>query len=109
MQPYTKNRVEAYIRLRFESNKQCADALGISESSFSRSLNRLTLNFIDRLRKVGVEIPYPNEVVTDRTKFIVSEPNNYDCCEEVRRLKAENYDLQKTIKGLEAKIKSKKK
>jgi len=105
MQPYKKNQVEAYIRLKFESNKQCADALGITESSFSRNLDRLTLNFIARLRKIGVEIPYPDEKVS----FIVKDPNEkYECFKEISELKAENYDLRKRIKELESKIKSKK-
>ena len=102
---YKRNEVEAYIKLKFKNNEQCSEALGISPATFSRNLNRLTLNFIQRLREVGVPIPYPDE----RIRLKVSEPDNdYNCCEvaellkqELLSVKAENYDLHKKIDNLE--------
>ena len=98
---YKRNEVEAYIKLKFKNNEECSEALGISPATFSRNLDRLTLNFIQRLREVGVPIPYPDE----RIHLKVSEPDiDYNCCEaaillkqELQSLKAENYDLQKKI------------
>lgn len=51
---YSKNEILSAILLRFDSQRDCAKALGISESTFSRLLNNPSEKFIKRLTSLGV-------------------------------------------------------
>ena len=69
-------------------------------------MNRLTLNFISRLRSVGVPIPYPGEQMS--AIKIHDRIESYSA-NEIQELKAENYDLRREIDILRKKLKEKKK
>lgn len=53
---YKKDEILSAILSKYNSQKDCANALGIDVASFSRSLKSPTLKFITRLKKIGVPI-----------------------------------------------------
>lgn len=51
----------------FGTQKACAKALGISDKTFSRNLDRSTPKFIARLKKIGIVLPNKIEDKTSST------------------------------------------
>jgi len=117
MVKYTRDQIEVAIKLYFGSKKKCAKALGISESTLSRNLNKLSNSFIQRLKGVGVligsfEYKYPDKKALD----IISEENNvyhHLTLEELvtmlkdqhKLLKIELYELRKEFEALKSQVK----
>lgn len=54
MAKFTRDEIELAINLHFGSKKKCAKALGITESTLSRNLKKLSNAFIQRLQGIGV-------------------------------------------------------
>ena len=52
-----KTQLIELIRLVFVNNKECGDALNMSEQTFSKNLNRRSQKFLRKLEGVGVAIP----------------------------------------------------
>ncbi len=48
---------------KFETMEQCANAIGMSKSSFSRALKNPSSKFLSKLAGVGVEIERPQDVI----------------------------------------------
>lgn len=51
-----KDAILEQILMVFDSQKEAADALGITEQNFSHSLKRGSKKFLRRLEKIGVDI-----------------------------------------------------
>ena len=59
---YTREQVESAIILHFgiiQPKIKCAEALGITQSTVSRNLKKLTPAFIQRLKGIGVVFDNP--------------------------------------------------
>lgn len=52
-----RETVEKAIKSKFGKFKNCAEALGIDDSTFTKNLDKLSDNFVRRLIEVGVELP----------------------------------------------------
>lgn len=73
---FQKEEILKAILSKFNTQKECAKALGVDVTSLSRSLKNPTLKFILKLKKVGVPINV-NDVLTKSEDEPVSKPGNY--------------------------------
>lgn len=112
------------IVLKFGSLQKCAEFLNITPGTLTRNLSKPSKKFIDKLKNAGVPMPDDqdrillNSVSAVISKdglegFIVKETNgkyskdiHHKCREEllkalqeIKELKAENYDLKKQLEG----------
>lgn len=103
----TKKEVSDAIFKTFETHAECAEALGISESTFSRNLNTLSDKFLKRLEKLGVELPPMGssfqQMNFDNVNAGIAGVMGKNI--EANNHQAENEYLKEKIKSLENKVK----
>ncbi|KUG25888.1 hypothetical protein ASZ90_004275 [hydrocarbon metagenome] len=77
------------ILTKYATLEQCAKAIGMSKSSFSRALRNPSTRFLNKLSKAGIEIERPQDVIKK------SEPDEKELL--IRELKGIIYEKNALI------------
>lgn len=57
---FSNTEIKEAILMKFYTLKDCAEAMGVSNSTLSRLMKKPSLKFIDRLKNIGVEFSNNN-------------------------------------------------